>query len=206
MAAPMVLFLLAGQIYDRIWSRARLREYVLLLVLIMAGSLTGTGLQILLEDEDRVSALIQLAMFTPMAGLMIVGVRVLWRMVQEFMSELEASRLLRSSNPERVLAYGAGGRFQLFLREHLFHVGEADAHRLIVGVLDDDPNLRNCRVSGIPVLGSGDSLSAVIRAHHITCVIITALLPEEKKRHIGEQVRASGAAIKEWSCGEADLP
>ena len=37
-------------------------------------------------------------------------------------------------------------------------------------------------------------------------VIITALLPEEKKRHIGEQVRASGAAIKEWSCAEADLP
>jgi FlaA1/EpsC-like NDP-sugar epimerase len=175
-------------------------------MLIMAGSLTGTGLQILLEDEDRISALIQLAMFTPMAGLMIVGVRVLWRMVQEFMSELEAARLLRSSNPERVLAYGAGGRFQLFLREHLFHVGEADAHRLIVGVLDDDPNLRNCRVSGVPVLGSGDSLSEVIRSHHITCVIITALLPEEKKRHIGEQVRAAGAAIKEWSCGEFDLP
>ncbi len=205
MAAPMVLFLLAGRVYERIWSRARLREYVLLIILVAAGALTGAALQILLDQQDQAGSLIPLAMFTPMAGLMIVGVRVMWRAVKELMAEMEATRFKRAGNAERVLAYGAGGRFQLFLREHLLHVGEAGAHRLIVGVLDDDPNLRNCRISEIPVLGSGEAITEVIRTHRISCVVITALLEEEKKRRLVAQVRAAGVAIKEWRCGEANL-
>jgi UDP-GlcNAc:undecaprenyl-phosphate GlcNAc-1-phosphate transferase len=206
MAAPLILFLLIGQTYERIWSRARLREYMLLILLIVAGSLTGVALQILLgQPVDRQTSYIQFALFTPVVALLIMGIRVLLRLVKEFMYELEMSRAMRSADAERLVAYGAGGRFQLFLREHLLHVGEPGPKRVIAGVMDDDPNLRGCRVSGVPVLGNEALLASAIRAHRIATVMITALLPEEKKRRIAAIAREAGAATKEWRYDEVDL-
>lgn len=205
-AAPLILFLLVGQIYERIWSRARLREYVLLIGLIVAGALTGEALQILLgQDADRQTSCIHFALFTPVACLLIAGVRVALRLVKEFMYELEASRGLKNGQAERLLAYGAGGRFQLFLREHLLHVGGPEITRVIVGVMDDDPNLRGCRVSGVPVLGDEALLGPVIRDHRIATVMITSLLPDEKKRRLAAIAREAGAAVKEWRYEEADI-
>jgi UDP-N-acetylmuramyl pentapeptide phosphotransferase/UDP-N-acetylglucosamine-1-phosphate transferase len=206
MAAPMILFLLGAQTYERIWSRARLREYVLLLALVIAGAMTGTAFQILLAQKDRHVSVVEFAIFTPMACILIVGIRVMLRLVKEFMYELEASRVMRVPDAERILAYGAGGRFQLFLREHMIHVGEPGAKRLIVGVVDDDANLRGCRISGFPVLGTEKTLAAVIRAQRISQVVITAVLPDEKKRRIAALVREAGATAREWRYEETDIP
>lgn len=206
MAAPLIIFLLLGQIYERIWSRARLREYLLLVILVAAGSVTGTALQILLGQQEREEFLVQTALFTPLATFLIVGVRLFWRVVKELMGELESSRVRRSSTAERVLTYGAGGRFQLFLREESLHIGEEGVNRLIVGVIDDDPNLQGCRVSGIPVLGPGERLADVILRHQINRVVITAVLPLEKKRMIAARALSAGASVKEWRYEEADIP
>jgi UDP-GlcNAc:undecaprenyl-phosphate GlcNAc-1-phosphate transferase len=205
MVAPVVFFLLLGGIYERIWSRARLREYILLILLVVAGAVTGAALQILLRSQEQSLSLNQLALYAPLAALMIVGVRGTRRMLHEFMSVLEASRFRNSASAERVLVYGAGGRFQLFLSEHLFHVGDEANNRLIVGVIDDDPNLRGCRVSGVPVLGNMATLPSVIKTHRITHVVITALMPTEKKLRIAAAAREAGALAREWRYEEVEV-
>ena len=204
-AGTMVLFLLAGQVYERIWSRARLREYVLLVTLVVGGAISGGALLILFGDQDEARFAEQFALFIPLTTLAIAGVRVFWRVLQEFLAETEIARMARTGQAERVLAYGAGGRFQLFLREQLLHAGQPGRRRLIVGVADDDPNLRDCRVSGVPVLGTHRELAKLVRRHRVGCVMITADLEPARKRDIAETARAAGVSVKEWCCDERDL-
>jgi FlaA1/EpsC-like NDP-sugar epimerase len=51
-------------------------------------------------------------------------------------------------------------------------VGRADSSYLPVALLDDDPDKRNLRLSGVRVEGRVDDLEAVAKKYHVDAVLI----------------------------------
>ncbi|MDO5727418.1 MAG: nucleoside-diphosphate sugar epimerase/dehydratase [Bowdeniella nasicola] len=75
---------------------------------------------------------------------------------------------------ERVLVYGAGTS-----AEQLVSMTQNDPKSpfQIIGLIDDDPALRNLHLRGVPVIGSGESLEAAIRESDVSTVLIAIADP-----------------------------
>jgi FlaA1/EpsC-like NDP-sugar epimerase len=43
----------------------------------------------------------------------------------------------------------------------------------LIGFVDDNPRLRGRKIKGYPVLGGGDNLGEIIRAHDIRTIIVS---------------------------------
>lgn len=101
-------------------------------------------------------------------------------------------RSLRDRSPDgsidearRILVYGAGDAGRQVL--HLLR-GHGDQ---VVGFLDDNPGKRHLRISGVPVVGTGNTLGEVARNLDVDAVIFA--VPSAQGRVIG---RAQEAAQK----------
>lgn len=94
-----------------------------------------------------------------------VGARVLARVVQE---TRHRPRLRPHQAIKRVILYGAGHAGVLLAREL-----SADARFQIVGFVDDDPQKAGTAISGIRVLGTGESLETLVRRWSVEEVIIS---------------------------------
>ena len=101
-----------------------------------------------------------------LALLGMVGARTLRRL------QTEARRRRRhgSRTPARTLLVGAGRAGQLLARELELR---PDLGLQAIGFLDDDPNMRDQIVHGIPVLGTIPELPAVAARHGAQLVLIT---------------------------------
>ena len=91
---------------------------------------------------------------------------------------------------------GGGERFRLFLRERRTKTGSNT--RVVVGVLDDDINLRGRLVLGHPVLGSFDELPAIVVSHRIGAVIVTADLTDTRRNELVALAQQAGVPLLEW--------
>ncbi len=92
-----------------------------------------------------------------------VGVRVAVRV------NAEAADQSRAPAGKRILIYGAGAAGTTLLREI-----RSDARLLydVRGFIDDNPGLDGVLISGAPVLGTGENLSAAVRGNQIAEVLI----------------------------------
>jgi len=130
---------------------------------------------------------------TPVVGSLIalvlmLGVRYLWRVRSE-----------RSHRPDeetttKILVFGAGDAgsqlVQSTLRDHA-------STYLPVGMLDDDPRLKNLRVSGIPVLGDRNAIAgAAVATGATTLVIAIARANAALIRDLNSISAEAGLAVK----------
>ena len=97
--------------------------------------------------------------------LFCLGIRAVFRIANE-----RSQRTGQSSGEraKRILLYGAGRAGILLTRELMSH---ADLE--IVGFVDDDPKKLDTVISGIRVLGGGESLENLVHSHSIDEVIIS---------------------------------
>ncbi len=72
---------------------------------------------------------------------------------------------------QRVLIYGAGDGGELIVRELL---NNPALERVPVGFIDDDRTKHRTRIHGLPVLGDGASIEAIIRNRHVNEVIVSS--------------------------------
>jgi FlaA1/EpsC-like NDP-sugar epimerase len=83
--------------------------------------------------------------------------------------DMERRRRPSDTAAERIVVFGAGeGGAQVvtaMLRDH-------DSPYLPVALVDDDPDKRNLRIRGVPVVGTRDHLAAVIAAYEAKAVLI----------------------------------
>jgi UDP-GlcNAc:undecaprenyl-phosphate GlcNAc-1-phosphate transferase len=77
---------------------------------------------------------------------------------------------LPSRKGDRTLIYGAGIGGQFALKEIQ---NNPDLGLQLVGFVDDNPRLRGRKIKGYPVLGGGENLGEIIRAHDIKTVIVS---------------------------------
>jgi len=199
---PVFVLLAAARVYNRVWSRALLREYVLMAVTVLGGVLLAAGSVILMNIQEP--GWVRAAfLYLVLAQILTVGVRLFREMVRESVAAIERLKLLERSDATRLLICGGGERFRLFLRERRSQTGYNT--RVVVGVLDDDINLRGRMVMGHPVLGSLDELPAVVVTHRIGAAIITADMSDARRSELIALARQAGIPLLEWSSIERQL-
>jgi FlaA1/EpsC-like NDP-sugar epimerase len=120
-------------------------------------------------------------------------------------SLVAVERLTLLDRPEitRLVVCGGGERLRLFVRERRSQMGTHT--RVVVGVLDDDANLRGRLVMGYPVLGTFEELPEIIKAKRIQEVVITARVTDERRRDLVALAQAAGVPLLEWSVAERKL-
>ena len=119
------------------------------------------------------------------------------------MQAVERRVLMDNPGTEKALAYGGGLRFRALLREMAQRSGSNE--RVIVGIIDDDINLRGRIIAGYKVLGVSDELPALVRAYRADALVITCEVDDERQRVIAGNARALGLRVMLWSCGEQSL-
>lgn len=199
---PVFVLLVATKTYWRIWSRAQIRDFAVLVLSVFAGAGLGAGLAWLFnEDDPELRRFVFI--FSAFAIFPLAGIRI-WRdSISGLMQVMERRMLLDKPGSVRAFAYGGGLRFRALLREMAEHSGKNE--RVIVGVLDDDINLRGGIVAGYKVLGVFDELPALTRAYKADALVITCDMAEDKQRQVARQARELGLKVSVWSCTEHPL-
>ena len=128
-------------------------------VVIVAAVLFGVNLFLLTAPGlPRSSALVAL----PVAFVLMGGSRYLQRLVLE-------RRIRPRDTAERALIYGAGQTGEYLVKRMLSD--PASPYRP-VGLIDDDPDKRNLRLSNVPVLGGGGDLTALALKTDATALVL----------------------------------
>lgn len=199
---PTFALLAVSRTYITIWSRARMRDVLTLVLTLQAGLLFSLGLALLIDPYSEIQkCLLYTLVIFAIGHPAIVFLRVAYRLMEELVSW---SRSKEQSRPdeERILLYGSGARCWLLLRELAFSKSESVHHRTIVGLVDDDESLHFRWVYGYLVLGGGKDLPRLIAAHKITGIIVAADLAAKSRESVCDLALEGGLEISEWVSGE----
>lgn len=196
---PVFLTFCLTRIYSRVWSLARTNDYLLLSVSLMASVTVSLGLSILFHPARWQNFVAQAFVFAGVSHLLVVGSRMSLRGLLDGLSAWsEAQYYRRGGIVRRVLLYGSSGSHLQFLRERSLNPYDAARHRLIVGLVDDDANLRYRRVGGVVVLGSGSDVPALVKQYRIDEIILTNQMGEEAHRALLALSREQNIQLSQW--------
>lgn len=180
---PMIL-IWATRYYRLQWTRARAIEFFFFGLIATAGLLIGIAISpIPLQQSLRLTLLISLVLISFAVPPMIT-LRAIPRLAQD-MYHLYDRRQKTSAdeNKNRVLIYGAGFGYTLISRAESFADSARRKEYFLVGLVDDDPNLRGQMINGTTVLGTGNELDRLIKAHDVDEILVSTLLsPENTSR------------------------
>jgi FlaA1/EpsC-like NDP-sugar epimerase len=118
------------------------------------------------------------------------GLRLVARATSRFSSQYRTSR----APLKRTLIYGAGDAGNTVLRE--IRNNSRLAFK-VCGFVDDDSNKVGMRIAGVPVLGTGETIGAVVARHRVEVVLIA--IPSAtgaEMINILESCQASGVEFK----------
>ncbi len=104
---------------------------------------------------------------------------------------------MRPVSPEgfkKVLIVGAGNAAETLIRE----ISRMTEERYrVIGLVDDDPNRRDLRIHGLPVLGSTQDLKALCQAHAVDEILIAMPQATQKElRRVIEVCRGTNLKFK----------
>jgi len=194
------LGLVLARTYSRVWSRARISEFVLLGGVFLASCSVAFGLATLQGPISLRSAFVHGLVFSGVACFFLLGARAVPRAFIDMLTFIRGSEHGRSA--ERLLLYGAGSRCQLYMRRRLSALVDKVPSGQIVGLVDDDPNLRKRFVLGFEVCGIGKEIAHLIDGLRVTQVVILCTLPEDSFTAVTEVCRAKGVGLLVWDVGE----
>lgn len=201
---PTFSLLAVSRIYITVWTRARVLDALMLVSLLLLGLFVSLGIALLIDPSDLSKWLVRTLVMGALSHPAILSMRMLYRAVEELVIYFRG-RSDQLVPGERVVLYGAGGCCQLFLKERGFENSSSYDGRAIIGLLDDEPSLHFQWVYGYLVLGGLKDLPHLIERHHITGIVITAVLPPATRAAVQELVLKHGLHLSEWRFGERKL-
>lgn len=203
--APAFLGLLLAGAHSRVWSRARMSDYLVLGTGLVAGTAVGTGLSLLVGSEKggiRFAGGAGPLAFLGLSALFVIGGRMWMRGLRELMAVMVQRRVGQVEVVERVLICGAGFQCRMFLSNRAASLGKGSRPGTIVGIVDEDPNLRKRQVYGYRVIGTPHEIRSVIRASRVDRIVLTELLAESSRADVMQAAREAGVRVSEWRCEE----
>lgn len=195
---PMLALFAAGT-YRRLWSRARISEYCLLLAALGASVTAAIGVLNILESWSFYQSILLLVLVFSFDGVLIMGARAFPRIL----IDLSAWnwRKHQESNLPRALIYGAGFKSTLLLRDLTFRSPDAPPPTLnVLGLIDDDPNTWNRLVHGYRVLGGCDVLCSQIEGGAVDAVLLACDIPEHLLQRVVAAARRGNVRVDRWAC------
>ena len=190
------VLLAATGAYRRVWSRALLRDFMTFAVTFVSGLALMYAVSIFWEAYDRIRLSVSL-LFLIMSLPAMILIRLYREVLRETVASIERVISLVQPTATRALVCGGGERLRMFLREKRTRQIE-DHDLVIVGVLDDDPNLQGRQVYGIHVLGLIDDLVERVQTHRVSRIIITMHIDDIRRGQIAALAREAGVPVYEW--------
>jgi len=202
---PTFSLLAVSRTYITIWSRARMRDVIILFLTLISGLMLSLGLALLVYPNNQIQKLLLVTLSIFAIGHpAIIALRVFYRVIEELVG-WSRSKDAAKFDGRRILVYGTGARCLLWLRDLSSNKSEQDTGRTIVGLVDDDTSLHSRWVYGYPVLGGGQDLPGLIARHHITGIVVTADLKAESREAVIELARQQEIELSEWTSSERVL-
>lgn len=196
---PVFLSFCLTRIYSRVWSLARTNDYLLLSASLLGSVMVSLGLSILIQPGQWQRSVVMTFVYTGMAHVMVVGSRMFLRGLLEGLAAWSDVQYYRRGGiVSRVLLYGSGGSHLLYLRERALNAYDTARRRMIVGLIDDDTNLRLRRVGGFVVLGSGADLEQLVQRYRINEIVCTSQMGEEAHRRLLDVCRTHQVQLAQW--------
>jgi UDP-N-acetylmuramyl pentapeptide phosphotransferase/UDP-N-acetylglucosamine-1-phosphate transferase len=188
--------LVMGGAYRRVWSRARVSEYVWTAALFTGGVLVAAAITLCDVPRSAIDEIVIIFVYLGLAVPMVVGSRAFPRVVQDMLSWQRRKGVREDSH--RVLCYGAGYAYTLFVRMQSFEVGETPVSRRIVGLIDDDTNLHGRIVHGYKVLGGGDSMLRLVDELGVDEILVTTPLDTPARKKVEDVAGKCDVKVFEW--------
>jgi FlaA1/EpsC-like NDP-sugar epimerase len=197
-----VVVLHVVRIYRRVWSRARLREFLLVgSGLVVAGLIAAALLQVATGDlawsTGRLGAIAGV-----MAVVGVLGPRVLPELSRELAVDTGHRHLGDGkSAARRMVIFGAGDLGNLYI-DYLTSIPPDHFHQVqIVGFVDDNPRFRGRLVRGFEILGTSTELREVCKAVRAEGIILAiARLQPAARREVEAIARELRLEVLEWNC------
>jgi len=158
-------------IYLRLWRYASIRELLLILSavttasIIIAGIMLGLFLSNVFPGFPRSVLIIDWLLSIMFAG----GLRFIFRLLAENPSLALKGNLIQTRRKKQVLVIGAGDAGAMVVRELQKNL---QLNMIPIGFLDDDPEKKDSKIHGVPVLASLDQINNVLELHNVDEVII----------------------------------
>lgn len=194
-SVPFIALIFANT-YRRVWSRARVADFVFLAVTLLASIVANLGLTIILSEVSPLQLTKLSITYFFVACTLTIGWRAMPRIVRELMASRGSSRL--AAKQRKVLIYGAGDRCSLFLKQHGYASIIGGSKFSIAGLIDDDRNLRKRIVFGLPVLGELADIPAILRLHGVHEIIVACSLTAEKRERLAQIAEDGGVQLSRW--------
>ena len=201
------IVLASAKIYNRVWSRARLTEFVLLAISILGGIALTSGFVLLVNDHVAVHGLIlQSCLYAGISIPLLTGSRAFRRVVEDTMSMVGKYYSDDDhTNTINTLLYGAGIEATLFLRQNSQNQFNGEFRRIIVGFLDDESNLRKRMVHGYTVFGNLLDSEAVVEKYNVQEIIVTTTLTQTSHSRLLSIAKKRNIDITFWRTEETPL-
>lgn len=160
LVAKSVMFVASGM-YRSIWRYASLQDAYEIFKVVTLSSMVSAFLLIFMNGPFALPRSIYILDWFLLFSL-VAGSRLVWRVYREtkFIPSLRKGR--------KTLIIGAGEAGNLLLREIR---KQCNSPYNVIGFVDDDPEKRGLRLSGVSVLGGTNRLRALVRKHGIEEVI-----------------------------------
>ncbi|MGE5482023.1 MAG: polysaccharide biosynthesis protein [Bacteroidota bacterium] len=191
------LWLAVFRFYDQAWEYASIREVLVILWAITAGTVTLYGVNWLLP-WDGLQSRVPRSIFVIewlLAGFFLGGYRLLIRIRHDGARKKApqpGAALPETCTPKRLLIVGAGDAGAICLRE----IRRAKSWD-VVGFIDDDPKKAGTFVAGVPVLGDRSRLAEIVAergAHEI--LIAMPSVSRSTVREIVALARKTGCPVR----------
>ena len=201
---PFIAMTLSGG-YSRVWSRARVSDFVFLAVALYGGIAVALAFSFLNSPESGLHSVItQGAIFAGLSGLFILGLRALPRAVRDVMEYMKGSAPSDGVSG-RLLIYGAGLGSRLFLKNVFSAESSRGTGMQVIGFVDDDPNLRKRIVHGYRILGQGVEIPALVETHRIDRIVIACRISPAVRDSLVKFCRIRDISLTEWIAEEVSL-
>jgi UDP-GlcNAc:undecaprenyl-phosphate/decaprenyl-phosphate GlcNAc-1-phosphate transferase len=172
--------------YGMIWRYFGPTDLVPIARGVVVGAASSSLLLVYLYRFENVSRGVFLIYAVLLATLLICS-----RLALRLLPELAGGRS-SASGRRQALVYGAGDAGEMLVREFA-HNSRYGFH--VVGFLDDDAKKTGRKVRGVPVLGGGSALAAVIASRQVDAVILSS-----------DRIDPAVVAAVAEACRREDLP
>ncbi|MFA5205004.1 MAG: hypothetical protein WC708_11440 [Lentisphaeria bacterium] len=191
------LFLVVAGCYVRVWSRARPWDFVVLTGALAAGFLVAAAVL----QTGAPAAGYRPLLHGLLAFPFLLGIRLWSHLFRDLLCLIRPPHGAAGA-PDNLLLVGGGWRCQLFLRERKSPAFLLSEGCRIVGILDDDVNLRGRRVYGYPVVGTLDEIHRHLDHPPIRTLVVLCHLGEERQHLLAAAARQHGLQLVEWRTEE----
>ena len=187
---PIFIALFLSNTYLKIWQSCTSRDYLILSISILVGSVISLAFFYPLDIDNTLLLLNKMSLFFLFSLLGIIGVRIPHHFIREWS--------VTHDKTCNVLVYGSGTNGNLYLREcYLKNANDLGAVN-VVGFIDDNLLLRNQYIHGKIVFGGLNELAELIAKHSINEVILTTQIANNDFLRLKEIVSNSSVKLVKW--------